>query len=502
MDKRHNTRSTSWAVRYLKPLLIFGYGLIILIAIAVVSNLAIKKTDTVLKNKVSSLTSSLNVQMKLNLNSYLDRMETIATLVFASTEAYTYDATADNDEYEVLETESIISDKLYNLCIMENFVDYGIVYSNNHTVGKISNGTKDQFSDNLYPLLSSVITNERTNDGWAAGFHDNFKRIYYVKRIHDNAILVVSFYATELESVFDNPEVIDDMEIRLTNSDHDVIYSSVSTDEIGALLPDEILSYTLDQKSATIMDNEYLITVNECADDWYVICSIPTEIILSEKNEVYKYILIVAAIVFLAAAVIGAVLSIQLSNPIKDVVTNLDTKAHIDQLTGIFNKRSFEEYTDKRLAENIPNESHALILIDLDDFKSVNDNYGHAEGDAVLAKVGDILKRTFSDTDYLGRLGGDEFCVFINFEGKDKGKFRKFVKKKCDDLISALHNEFNGENDSVKLSASIGITIYPNNGRTFHDLYDNSDTALYTSKKRGKNTYTFYEKYLEGVLKK
>lgn len=502
MDKHNNNRSSSGAVRYLKPLLIFGYGLIILIAIAVVSRLAIKKTDTVLKNKVSSLTSSLNVQMKLNLNSYLERMETISALVFASEEAYTYDATANNDEYEALETESLISDKLYDLCIMENFVDYGIVYSNNHTVGKISNGTKDQFGDNLYDLLSSVITNERTNDGWAAGFRGNFKRIYYVKRVHENAVLVVSFYSSELESVFDNPEVIEDMEVRLTNANLDIIYSSVSDDEIGKFPPEHILDYAKAQKSSTIMDNDYLITVSECADDWFVICSIPTEIILSEKNDVYKYIYIVAIIVFIIAVIIGTILSIQITNPITDVVTTLDTKAHIDQLTGIFNKRSFEEYADRRLAENRPNESHALILIDLDNFKDINDNFGHAEGDAVLSRVGDILKRNFSENDFLGRLGGDEFGVFINYEGKDRSKFKKLAKKKCDDLLNSFRSEFNGDDGTVKLSASIGAAVHPENGRTFHELYDHSDTALYTSKKRGKNTYTFYEKYLEGVLKK
>ena len=147
------------------------------------------------------MASSLTVQMKLNINSYISRMETIATLAFASEEAYTYDATAtDNDEYESLNTEKIISDKLYSLCIMENFVDYGIVYRNNRTVGKVSNGTVNLFGDRIFTDLSTMISRQRTSDGWGTGYNDDFKRIYYVKQIHENAILVLSFTLLNLKT--------------------------------------------------------------------------------------------------------------------------------------------------------------------------------------------------------------------------------------------------------------------------------------------------------------
>ena len=116
--------------------LVVGFILIIIAAIIGVSYLILDKTDSVLKNKVISLTSSLNVQMKLNLDSYLERMETIGTLAFGAEEAYTYDATdPDNDEYEAINTEKSISDKLNSLCIMDNFVDYVILneFAMNHS---------------------------------------------------------------------------------------------------------------------------------------------------------------------------------------------------------------------------------------------------------------------------------------------------------------------------------------------------------------------------------
>ncbi|MDE6424832.1 MAG: sensor domain-containing diguanylate cyclase [Ruminococcus sp.] len=479
-------------IKRLKISMIIGYTLIIIAAIISVSVLAVKKTDTTLKDKVSSMTTSLNVQMKINIDNYLSRMETIGTLAFAAQEAYTYDATnPENDEYEALNTEKIISDKLYSLCIMENFVDYGIVYRNNHTVGKISNGTSALFGTNLFNDLNAMINRKRSNDGWSAGYNGDFRRIYYVKKIHENALLVISFYATELESVFDNPENLSDMNIRLTDSNYNIIYSSVNN-EVGELLPYEIMN-RIDYNSATFMDSQYLITSNVCNEQWYVICSIPTSIIIKEKNEMQYYIIMTAFIAALLSTLFSIWLSIRLTDNVQRVVANLNTKAHIDQLTGILNKISFEEFTQNRLNNSLPIENHALILIDLDNFKGVNDTLGHAYGDEVLAKVGSILRGTFSTEDFLGRIGGDEFCVLINSYSDFYPSYKDFVAAKCEELCIAFRNNYTGDDGKYKISASIGAAMFPNDGVSFEMLYSCADKALYNSKSKGKDTYTFFE---------
>jgi len=481
-------------IRKMKYSMMVGYVVITMTALVFLSVLAIRKTDIVLRNKVSSLVSSLNVQMKLNMDSYLSRMETIGTLAFAEEYTYTYDATdPNNDEYEALNIEKTISDKLYSLCIMENFVDYGIVYRNNHLVGKISNGTTNLFGDKIFEDLSKVIRRQRTRDGWASGYMDNFKRIYYVKRIHDNALLVISFYTAELESVFDNPETMDAMTIRLTNQDYHIIYSSDSQEELGSSLPTDILNRVRNQSFATMMDNHYLVTVNGCGDDWYVICSVPTKIILNEKNEMELYIVLIACITAILSAVLAIVLSVRMTRPVESYVATLDTQAHVDLLTGILNKISFEEYTKSCLEHELVTIPHALILVDLDNFKGVNDTLGHAYGDKVLANVGRILRETFSESDYLGRIGGDEFCVLMN-TAPPKGKsYPEFVKEKCEQLCEEFHHNYTGDDGKYKVSASIGVATFPECGRDFPALYAMADKALYSSKERGKDTYTIAE---------
>ena len=481
-------------INRLKYSLIIGFAVIVITAILAVSALAMHTMDKALKNKVSALVSSLNVQMKLNMDSYLSRMETIGTLAFGTPETYTYDATdPNNDEFESLGIEKTISDNLYSLCIMENFVDYGIVYRNNHTVGKISNGTILLFGETIYEKLESLIYNQRTQDGWAAGFDGNFKRIYYVKQIHENALLVISFYTAELENVFDNPETMKDMTIRLTNRDYNILYSSEDETEVGEALPADITSRIQGQSSATVMDDDYLVTVNTCGDDWYVVCSVPTSIILQERIEIQRLIYAAACGAALLAAIIGMVLSFRLTKPVEHFVSSLDTKAHTDQLTGILNKLSFEEYTANRLDNEIRSVPHALILLDVDNFKGVNDTLGHAYGDKVLARIGSMLRATFSTEDYLGRIGGDEFCVLMNAQPEDGKPYEEFVIEKCEAICAAFREHYTGDDGRYKISASIGCSLFTRDGETFEALYKSADKALYASKERGKDTYTIYD---------
>ena len=486
-----DNRSGLKRIRRLKYLMAACYILIVVGAVMLVSMLAFRKTDQVLKDKVNSLVLSLNMQMKLNMDSYLSRMETIGALAFAEPETYTYDATdPHNDEYEALQTEKIITDKLYSLCIMENFVDYGIVYRNNHVVGKISNGTVNLFGDGMFTELEAMITRQRTKDGWAAGYQGNFKRIYYVKRIHENALLVISFYTAELERVFDNPETMSEMEIRLTNQNYDILYSNVP-DEVGEPLPEILLGMIGGQDGVTVMDNQYLASVNGCGDDWCVVCSIPTEIILKETNDVKLFIWMTAVIAGILAAALGVLVSLRLTKPVEMIVSTLDSKAHIDQLTGILNKKSFEDYAANRISGALTIEQHALILLDVDNFKGVNDTLGHAYGDQVLSKIGSILRAEFSTEDYLGRIGGDEFCVFMNSAAEDKDDYEAFVRFKCEALCEAFRSNYTGDDGTYKVSASIGAAVFGKDGSDFETLYAAADKALYRSKEKGKDTYTF-----------
>lgn len=458
-----------------------------------ISFATINKTDDVLKSKVGELTNHLNVQMQMNMDSHLSRVEAMATMIFAEKETYAYDATDKSvDEYDALNIENAISERLYSICLMENFVDFTIVYSDNHVVGKLSNNTKDLFGGRLYEDMAAGINRERTHDGWMAGYSGNYNRIYYVKRVNDNAVLVTSFYVTELESVFEHPGGIENVTIRLVE-DNDVMLYSSEDGETGSPLGAEIGSRIRGIDSSTFIDDEYLITVNSCGDNWKVICSVPTQVVLEEQNSVQWFILGIGVVAAIIAIALSMMLSFGISNSVDKTFDVLNKKAQVDQLTGIFNKRSFEAKADALLKSAGEGMTFAMILFDVDDFKSVNDTYGHAFGDKVLTGVGDIMRHTFRSDDSLGRLGGDEFCVFMPIKAGMNDKERlDLINRKCMELCTAfaLHN-FGGRPD-FRVSISAGVAIHPQNGNSFNALYKTADSALYVSKRQGKNTFTIY----------
>ena len=491
MTKKPKDASTR--VKQIKFTMIIGFSVIIVALTVFISALTMYKTDTVLKAKVGDLTTELTVLLKMNMDRYLDTVETTAALVFAYEDIYKYDATDSGlDDYDALSKEADITKKLFDICVMQNFVDFGIVYSNNHTVGRISSGSEQLFGAELYKCAQAMIGNPKIQNGWFSGYNGDFKRIYYVKRLNKHAILLTSLYTLELENVFDHPNNVSDITVRLTNADYVTMYSSSSTDVIGSALPKELRQRITADGSVTVMDEDYLITVNQTDNDWYIICSTKTQAILREKEEMQFYIIIVGIIAGVTAITLGVAFALRLNGRVADTVHALDKKAQIDLLTGIFNKKSFEELTERALSEMKPGNRYALILIDVDNFKHVNDDFGHAYGDKILAQIGKILRKTFREQkDIIGRIGGDEFCVLLKTNNTRHDTFMFHIEERCLRLRDYFHEDvtFQPPDGSARISVSIGVTPVEKTGQHFEDLYRKSDGALYASKHKGKDTY-------------
>lgn len=160
-----------------------------------------------------------------------------------------------------------------------------------------------------------------------------------------------------------------------------------------------------------------------------------------------------------------------------------------DPLTQLFNRRAGDQLLNLML-ENAKNTNSQLVLLllDLDGFKAVNDNYGHESGDKVLIEVADRLKATIRKEDILIRLGGDEFVIaFLTRENHDE--IDLFVNK----LQERFHTEINlHDTNNVTVGSSIGIAVYPKDGATIEKLMTNADSAMYLAKKEGKNRAFYY----------
>lgn len=160
--------------------------------------------------------------------------------------------------------------------------------------------------------------------------------------------------------------------------------------------------------------------------------------------------------------------------------------AEQDLMTGLLNHDYTMKYISQYLIDEGKTNTSVLLMIDVDNFKGVNDNYGHQIGDGVLVNIAKIIKHTFRSNDIIGRVGGDEFMVLM----KNCGSIAA-AQHKVPELSEALEFTYSSGKSNVDITCSIGISIFEADGKTFDQLYYEADAALYRAKASGKNKFAY-----------
>ena len=166
----------------------------------------------------------------------------------------------------------------------------------------------------------------------------------------------------------------------------------------------------------------------------------------------------------------------------------LKEQAERDSLTKLLNKASTQEFATEYLKTKDRNAIAALLVLDLDNFKTVNDTLGHLYGDVVLTQVGSVLKKFFRSNDIIGRIGGDEFLILL----KDIPS-QNVLKERCALLLDTLRIALDNIASNIPVSCSVGCAIAPEHGKTYPELFRRADEALYYAKNKGKNQFKFYD---------
>lgn len=164
----------------------------------------------------------------------------------------------------------------------------------------------------------------------------------------------------------------------------------------------------------------------------------------------------------------------------------LEQKAERDSLTDLYNKAKMRKLVEKHIRRADAHDEGAFLIIDIDDFKSINDTYGHLYGDEVLIKIANILLISTGLEDYAGRIGGDEFCVFCR--GENAGQHAMETAERISQMADRI--QLSGR----RVTLSMGISKYPADAATYEDLYQKADQALYRVKHSGKNAFSVYDK--------
>lgn len=166
----------------------------------------------------------------------------------------------------------------------------------------------------------------------------------------------------------------------------------------------------------------------------------------------------------------------------------LQERSTLDSLTGLLNRGAFIEKFNAILKGSSAEAEHAFIMLDIDNFKTINDTLGHNIGDALLERIAGMLKYSLRADDLCGRLGGDEFVICLK-----NMSLGRTLEARINDISALIYDETTW---SVPVSASFGISGFPCDGRTFDELYQKADIALYKVKARGRGGFAVYDPQL------
>ena len=183
------------------------------------------------------------------------------------------------------------------------------------------------------------------------------------------------------------------------------------------------------------------------------------------------------------AKVIGKIVNIDEK---KKELQQLKIMAVMDSATGVYNKQTTEDMINNYLKGEGRHGKHALLVIDIDDFKGINDDYGHRLGDSVIAALGSEINHIFRTSDIKGRIGGDEFMILIkDVDGMD------LIVEKARNICRIFKDTEIEKGLKINVSTSIGIALFDQDGSTYEELYEAADKALYNCKNYQKGTFSF-----------
>lgn len=187
--------------------------------------------------------------------------------------------------------------------------------------------------------------------------------------------------------------------------------------------------------------------------------------------------------------IIGVIYDI---HDLKDGMLTMQQKMQQDALTKLLNKASVQRMTTAYLKDRDPEEKAAMLMLDLDNFKEINDTYGHLYGDEVLTQIGAQLRSMFRSRDVIGRVGGDEFMVLL----KDIPN-EEVARERCENLVNTFRQYLHDLMPALNVSVSVGCAMAPEHGQTWAELYRCADTALYVAKSKGKCDFSIYSQGID-----
>ena len=318
----------------------------------------------------------------------------------------------------------------------------------------------------IYFMLSKNIKNINYELESALGLFDNGKFVVFKWRAEEG--WPVEFVSNNVEEVIGIPKE--------SFFEGDTVYSNLINPKHLQRVTDEVIQNSVD--GIDMFTHEpYQIRVH---DDKYLWVYDSTTIIRDDEGNITHYV----------GYIHGIDDQVQKENDLKTEKTRLDFVAHHDELTKLPNRILFMDRVEQAIKKyKRSGEIFAVLFIDLDHFKEINDSFGHDIGDKVLQEAAIRLQDVIRSVDTVSRWGGDEFVILL-----EHIKDTKNIVNIADKILEEFRRKIIITKEVFFISTSIGIAMYPNDGKDINALLKNADAAMYEAKDDGRNNYQFYAK--------
>lgn len=332
----------------LRRKLLISYICITFISVSLVSILTYRNTEMILTNKIIKFSENINSQTKLNINQYLTGIENSVAIAFSDTNIMNFNPYSANlIDSDYLQNKERVESYLKSLSMLNKCTDFALVYDDGSIIGQTSDITLKLFNkDTIYSDFDSRLEESEKKSVWLTGIKDNFNKIFYIKRLKENTILMVSVNNSGLDEIFGKLQNINNTIYSLVDSQNKIIYSSDNGYTGTSMkINDE------SEAEGQIEDKNNLVLYTTCNNDWKLVSYISNKYVLEDITKTAIYTLIIGIFCILSALVIGSIISKKISMPINilarkieevskgnlTVKTDIHTNDEIEQLSNSFN---------------------------------------------------------------------------------------------------------------------------------------------------------------------
>jgi len=456
------------------------------------------------KNQAFKSVTSLNSEVGLALDRQLMNLRDSASVVCADDSIGVILEAGHSDLENLSDEENHLKNILSKTASVNNFANYSLVFEDGFTLGVLNEDTRNfAGSNDLYTHIATILDNGETV--WTTDVTPEKNLISYIVRLNDTTVMLASLEAEYLTGIMDAADYLDGITGYICDKKFIIQCTSDGTVSAGALVRSSIskMVYTV---GGTKSNGEYIVSSSVLCNGWLSVIAVPQNKLLMIIHGPTRVMIPIGITMLIVSVLYTIAMTYRIIGGVDRTVDKLNDKSQNDLLTGLLNKRTFEEYVKNRLENPVTGCSYALVFMDVDNFKGVNDRCGHEMGDEVLRSFAHSMGATFRELDLKGRLGGDEFAVLMEINSTDRMMAIRIVNEACKRFRDRLHQKAHSARQSIPaVTSSIGAAIWKGDGEGFEAIYRKADNALYTSKEKGKDTWTIYgltEADLKSALEK